>query len=597
MDIETRDDHLVALGPGVRRGGFVAGVSFAIEDGPKHYLPVRHQGGGNLNADHVFDYLKDQTGFDGDLVVANGRYDLDYLAEEGIWWEKASIHDVQVLEALINELLDDYSLEGIAGRRGFDGKYEAVLREIAIAYNLDPKKDLWRLPSGAVGEYAEQDARLPLEILKSQEKDVERDELSRIWALERRVTPTLIKMTRRGVRVDVDKLSEIEAWTLHEEKLCFMHVKNATGIEIRVGDAMKAAVLAPALEFLGVQLKHTANGQINIDKAVLEKIDHPVADSMRRARQLSQLRTTFCKRTRAHLTRGRLHCSYNQNRREDEEGNTKGTRSGRLSASHRNIQQEPIRDEEIGPLWRSIYVPEYGSFWCCCDFSQQEPRLAVHYAELEDLPMAWETAELYRNNPETDWHSEMAKLTGLPRKVSKEVFLGLCYSMGGATMCRRYNLGSTRVVRRRGRNWTVAGAEGQRIIDTLNEKLPFLKLLAKKCEKVAQKRGNIRTILGRLCRFPEDVAGNYDWVHKALNRLIQGSAADQMKLALVEADDAGFEIRVTVHDEMDLSLDSMERAEELSTIMRECVSLRVPSKVDIEVGPNWGEIGDELPDG
>lgn len=596
-DIETKDEHLFKLGPGVRRGGFIAGVSFAIEDGPQFYLPIRHQGGGNLDADRVLDYLKDQSKiFTGELVGSNLPYDLDYSAEEGIWFEKAEICDVKVSEALIDELLDDYTLGAIAERRGFGGKAEDKLREIADAWSVDPKKDLWRLPSGAVGDYAEADARLPLEILKSQEVDLAKEDLFGIWGLEKRVTPVLIKMTRRGIPVDVDKLSEIERWTLDEERIAFAEIKHHTGVEIKVGDAMKAAVLAPALQAIHVRLRRTKKGLWNIDKGVLERIDHPVSEAIQRARRMSQLRTTFCKATRAHLTRGRMHCSYNQLRRDDEEGGTKGTRSGRLSANHTNLQQQPIRDPEIGPLWRSIYIPEIGEVWVCEDFSQQEPRLTVHYAELSKLPMAKEAADQYRSNPNTDHHQMMADLTGLPRKTAKNVFLGLCYGMGGAMLCRRYHLGPTKTVKRRGKTWTVAGDEGQKILDEFNRKLPFVKQLAKKCERKAKKSGNIRTLLGRLCRFPQDAAGNYDWTYRAFNRLIQGSAADQTKLAMVEADAAGFEIRLQVHDEFDLSMDDPEKAKDLAEIMKTCVELRVPSKVDIELGPNWGEIAEELPD-
>jgi DNA polymerase I-like protein with 3'-5' exonuclease and polymerase domains len=591
FDIETCDPHLYKLGPGVRRGGFIAGVSFAFDGGPQFYLPIRHQGGGNLNPDHVLDYLKDQTRvFTGDLVGAHLSYDLDYCAEEGIWFGNANICDIQVAEALIDELLDDYTLKSIGERRGLGGKAEDKLRAIAAAWSVDPKKDLWRLPSGAVGEYAEHDARLPLEILKSQEVDLAKADLFGIWDLERRVTPTLIKITRRGIPVDVDKLSEIESWTLDEERLSFAEIKHHTGIQIKVGDAMKAVVLAPALESLGIKLKRTKKGLYNIDKAVLEKIDHPVSEAAQRARRMSQLRTTFCKATRAHLTRSRMHCSYNQLRRDDEDGGTKGTRSGRLSATHTNLQQQPIRDPEIGPLWRSIYVPEFREVWGCCDFSQQEPRLTVHYAELSKLPMAKEAADQYRNDPSTDHHQMMSDLTGIERGTAKYIFLGLCYGMGGATMCRRYHLGPTKVIRRRGKFWTVAGDEGQAILDTFDQRLPFVRLLAKKCEKKARKTGFIRTLLGRLCRFPHDANGNFDWTYKALNRLIQGSAADQTKLAMVEAEDAGFEIRLQVHDEFDLSIEHPKQAEELAEIMKDCVKLKVPSKVDIEIGPNWGEI-------
>lgn len=97
------------------------------------------------------------------------------------------------------------------------------------------------------------------------------------------------------------------------------------------------------------------------------------------------------------------------------------------------------------------------------------------------------------------------------------------------------------------------------------------------------------TLSGRRCRFPKTAEGKYDWTHKALNRLIQGSSADQTKTAMVELDKQGYFLQLQVHDEMDGSVHSPEEAEAMAEIMRTCVPLTVPSKVDVELGASWGE--------
>jgi len=127
------------------------------------------------------------------------------------------------------------------------------------------------------------------------------------------------------------------------------------------------------------------------------------------------------------------------------------------------------------------------------------------------------------------------------------------------------------------------------VLDQFNQKAPYVRSLAKLCEARAKDRGYLTTILGRRCRFPE-VGGQYDWCHKALNRLIQGGSADQTKAAMVAADDAGFELSLQVHDELDLTVAKKEDALSLAEIMSNIVPLKVPSKVDVELGPSWGEI-------
>ena len=127
---------------------------------------------------------------------------------------------------------------------------------------------------------------------------------------------------------------------------------------------------------------------------------------------------------------------------------------------------------------------------------------------------------------------------------------------------------------------------------TFDRKLPYVKALAKMCEQRAAQVGHIKTLSGRRCRFPDKEGGGWDWTHKALNRLIQGSSADQTKMAMVAVEEAGYgeSVQLQVHDELDASVVDRKEAEAIAEIMETVVTLRVPSKVDVEIGPNWGEI-------
>ena len=557
-------------------------------------------------------YLRDQAKvFSGDICGAQIQYDLDYLAEEKVVFCSAKrFRDCQIAEPLLDELQFSYSLDNIAARRGLPGKDETMLRDAAKCYGIDPKAELWRLPARYVAEYAIQDARLPLQLLRRQEREIDDQNLWEVYDLESRLLPVLVKMRRRGVRVDFDRLEKVEQWALEEAKRCLDRVYLETLVRIEVDDVMKPGAVAPALQSIGANVPRTpVTKEYSIDKDFLTGLKHPVADAINRARKVAKLRTTFAASVRRHAIRDRIHCTFNQLRKTDDEtGKDEGARYGRLSCVDPNLQQQPSRDD-FAKRWRSIYVPDDPSaFWACNDYSQQEPRWLVHYAEechlnprllRFDCPSAVVAAEKYRTDPNTDNHTMMARIIyGLAddqepiktqRTNAKIIYLGLCYGMGGGKLARGLGLPTKMIQNRQGRMICVAGTEAQEVLDLFNRRAPFVKMMAKLCERKAARVGYIKTVSGRRCRFPKDDHGKYDWCHKALNRLIQGSSGDQTKAAMVEADAAGFRIQLQVHDELDQTVQHRREAEELGTLMREVIIARVPFKVDTEIGPSWGE--------
>ena len=588
VDLEGHDPDLQDLGPGARRNGFICGIGFAIEDGPAHYLPIRHSED-NLPLDQVLAYVRDQAReFEGDVVGANLSYDLDYLDVEGITFPKAKMRDVQIAAPLIYELHDSYSLQAIAERLGLSGKDETLLNEAAAMYGEpNAKKAMRVLPGRFVAPYAMQDVRLPLQILKLQEAELEKNSLGRIWNLECALLPVLVRMRSRGVRVSSDRLEEIEAWALVQEKQSLQEVHRLVGVSIPVGGVWQTKLVSLVLQKTGVQLERTPKGQVRTDAEFLERINHPATDALAWARKVNKLRTTFAASIRKHWVKGRIHCEFNQLAREGDDGLIRGARFGRMSCEHPNFQQQPARDE-FSARWRSIYLPEEGMEWGSCDYSQQEPRMTTHYAVKAGCSRAQEAADRYRNDPLTDNHQMMADLTGLPRKQAKNIYLGLCYGMGGAKLANELGL-PTKLIEVRERMIRVAGDEAQAILDKFNTEAPFVKELANKCADLARRRGYIITLLGRRCHFPKDAEGNYDWTHKALNRLIQGSSADQTKAAMVAVDAAGYYLQLQVHDELDGSVKNRAEAEGMAELMRQAAPLEVPSRVDVEVGPSWGE--------
>lgn len=618
LDVECKDVDLKKLGPGVRRKDQrMVGFGFTIDGGPSYYVPLSHEGGDNVeNPEAALAYLAVQARqFHGILTGANLSYDLDWCAQEKANFLEGpcQLRDIQVADPLINELHFKYNLEVVCERWGLEGKDEEMLRAASDHYELeDPKRDMYLLPARYVGRYNEIDTIRPLEVLRLQEKEIEKQNLWQIFNLECKVQKVLTKLRRRGVRIDQDKLAQIETWCVEQETIALAKVKHQTGIDVGLNNVWKVRALVPVLDYLGIDYELTEkNKQPKIDKFSLEAIDHPVAKHLAWARKTNKLRTTFANSIRTHMVNGRIHCTFNQLRKTKEDGETRGAAYGRLSSENPNMQQQPARDD-FAVMWRSIYLPEEGSVWGALDYSQQEPRMLVHFAEKMKLSGARDAGEAYRTDPTTDNHQMMADMAGIARTPAKILFLGKCYGMGGAKLCHDLGLPTRWAVSYKdplkrnvyfdnnaqaikiaietgGSAWEAAGIEGQQLIHRFDKKLPFVKALAKKAEKVAKERGYIITILRRRCRFPLDNAGKYDWVYKALNRLIQGSSADQTKQALVDIDRAGHFIQLQVHDEIDGSFAGAEDAGEAAEIMENCIAgLTVPFKVDIELGTSWG---------
>lgn len=641
IDIETYDPTLKTLGPGVRRGSYITGVSFALEDANRgYYLPLRHQGGDNMEEpERAIAWLREQAkNFTGEVIGANLSYDLDFLLHAGIHFPQVKMfRDVQVYEALIDELQMSYSLETICQKYLGTGKNEGALREAAATYGVNPKSGMHLLPARFVGEYAEADATLPLKVLRRQEREVEAQELERIVELESKLLPVLVRMRQRGVRVDQDKLTKVEQWSVDQEKIALEEVYRLTGVRVLVNSVWQATALVPALQSIGCAIPLTPKTKKpSIDKAFLASINHPVATAINRARRVNKVRTTFVDSIRNHMTDGRIHCTYSQTRsstEDDEDGEGQGARYGRLACSNPNMQQAPARDPEIGPLWRSIFVPEPGELWCSSDFSSQEPRWAVHYASttylgkikvrgqdgLETRVDADKSAQImkekYCSDPTTDPHQQLANIimgrtaTKEERSMAKTIFLGLSYGMGGSKLCHSllyptvmavYDPASRRAIsaespegkklKEQGKRvFEAAGEEGQKLLDRFDESVPFVKALNRVCSNAANKTGYVRTMAGRKCRFPKDKDGNYEFTHKSLNRIVQGSSADQVKQALVALDENKFFMVATIHDEICCSVKNEQEGKKIAEIMENVYKLSVPSKCDIEIGISWGE--------
>jgi len=615
VDVECRDDDLYDLGPGVRRGGYVCGVAFAIEDGPAHYLPIRHEGGGNLAAEPAWTYLRDQArDFEGTLVLNMGAYDLDYLWENGVEFPRVAWYrDVQNAEPLLDEFQRTYGLDAICARRGIPGKDERELRAHAASWGVNPKTGLWRLHAGAVGHYAEQDVRAPLALLRLQERDLESQGLSKTFDLESRVTVPLVRMTRRGLRIDLDELDRVEAWAKGRLADYVGQIQHLTGV--RIGSISNAEEVARALRARGLDVptrvrKGTGPGtakpakvEATVTKLWLQQQIDEVARAVVSAREFAKLLGTYVAGFRKHAVGDRLHPSFKQLRgaadedeSEDDEG---GAKFGRASARHPNVQAQMKRSKEIQKRWRRVLIADEGKRLVSGDFSSQEPRWTVHYAEGCRLPGARAAGDAFRGDPLLDPYQLIVDLVktghetdlGKVRDELKEVYLGRCYGMGGGKQAKKLRLPTVmKMNTRTGESYEAAGPEAQAIIDRFDAGVPYVRALARLCTRSAKGKGYILGVDGRRIRFERNADGSLKDEHKALNKLIQYAAAFQTKMAAVQLDAEGFPLQLTVHDEFAYSEEDERRARRMAEVMCGVHQLRVPSRVDVKWGRNYGEL-------
>ena len=621
IDLETKDPNLKKLGSGSIIGmGEVVGIAVAVE-GWKAYYPIAHEEGPNMDRKQVLDWFTDVCALPSKKVFHNAMYDVCWIRKLGIKINGLII-DTMIAASLIDENRFSYTLNTLSWAFLKKGKNESKLIQAAKSRGLDPKADMWRLPAMEVGEYAEADAELTLELWQYFKIIIKEQNLQDIFNLETELFPCLVDMRFLGVRVDVEKAHKLKKELALQEEILIHQIKKESKQEVQL---WAAASIAKAFDNLNLEYELTVKTKTpSFTKNFITNHKHPVVKMIAEARKINKVRTTFIDTIIDHEHCGRIHAGINQIRSDDG-----GTVTGRFSYSNPNLQQIPARDPVTGPMIRSLFIPEENCKWGCFDYSQQEPRLVAHYALRYELPSVNTIADSYDSDPSTDFHKIVAEMAEIPRTEAKTINLGLFYGMGKAKL--QAELGVTK-------------EKADELFDKYHSKVPFVKQLMNKAMRAAENKGQIKTLLGRRCRFPkyEPILKGRDWgkyvpaedeermlqlqnmgewlkdddgefilddktkekktnywhkndkrrafTYKSLNKLIQGSAADMTKQAMVKLHKEGILAHIQVHDELDFSIESKQQADKIKDIMIHAVDLEVPNKVDDEYGPNWGEI-------
>ena len=632
-DTETRDPNLLTNGPGNIRSaagleaGKLVGVSLGVGDreGEQWYFPVAHTDidkpdADNMDKDQVFRFLRDVLGTEVPKLGMNLMYDLGWLATEDIH-VGGKQYDVANAEPLLDENMRSYALKILAAKHGGQGKdelemYEWQAETFGGKANRRQAANIWRTPARIVGPYAESDCREPFTVFREQQKLLAAENLTDLFEMETRLVPLLHAMRERGVLVDIGRAEEV---------LADLTGENSKAAEIVANeqiDVWASTTIVAYCERAGIEYDETDTGRPSFTSSWLEKHDDEVLRRIADVRRFDTNAGKFVKGTILdHSIKGRIHCQFNQLR-----GDEYGTVSGRFSSSNPNLQNIPKRDAILGPLLRGMFIPDPGEIWFSDDWSQIEYRLLVHYANMEPYPdkSAVRAMNQYKENPDMSFHRWVAELTGLDYDPAKNINFGLAYGMGQPTMAA---------------NMGITIEEARPIFDMYHSTLPFVRKISTAVKKKAEKSGFIKTILNRRRRFELWESSDWDtaraekpvnfeqardnWTHenfhhrpeewwgghaglgirraycyKALNALLQGSAADIMKIAMVEIWESGVcdvlgAPLLTVHDELNWSVpdtpEGLSAHAEAVRIMNDGRGLKVPMITEPGQGANWAE--------
>lgn len=617
LDFETEDPTLLERGSAWAFDGIGQVIGMAVAwEGFEAYYPIGHREG-NVDKDKVIAWLtahlkrEDIT-----FVAANAAYDFGWARRICGVYPAGGVEDVQFMAALLDEYRFSYSLDSIAKDYLRVGKELGFLEDIESKWALKHSQvmaHLKQLPGPALAPYASTDARRTYDLYIKLKPLIVEQGLLVVHNLESALIPMSIEMKRRGIRVNVNEAHRLsEDIKTNRMPAIQEEIKRITNVLV---EPWESETIEQALRDRGIVCDRTRTGQPKVDQVALAgwASTEPVAAHILALRKMSKIQNTFLDgHILGHQHRGRVHCDFNQLRSEREGGSGFGTVSGRYSSTSPNLQQIPTRDKEWGPLMRSLFLAEEGQQIASLDYSSQEPRLAVHFAMLAGLGGAAEAVEQFKHNPRTDYHKMVADMANISRTYAKSLNLGLAYGMGGAKLARSLGLPTQwmQIVKRGTKTeWVeidesqvddlrrshydcieVAGDEAKAIIRKWEEGVPFMRGLYTLSSKVAENRGFIKTLLGRRCRFQLGPDGKYGFTHKAMNRLCQGSAADQTKQGMLDLWRQGSVPLLTVHDELVFSVENESEARTYAPIMENAIPLKVPSIVDVNLGKTWGEV-------
>jgi DNA polymerase I-like protein with 3'-5' exonuclease and polymerase domains len=582
----------------------IFGAAISTADGD-HYFDIRKR-------PEVMGWLRDQLPRVRTVAFHNAKFDLHFLANHNIGLRWDQVVCTMVRAALIDEHLPDYGLDFVAKKFVGIGKDGDIWQELADMFGGKATKNaqienLPRAPEALAGRYAKADTRATLKLHHYLEQQIAAQDLGRVDTVERRLLAALVRMERGGVRVDVDGARRAQKDVDALAKRLQKELNDIAGFEVNPNPSRSIHTLFKPQEkdapdgsgtywelVDGTIADKTEAGGPSIDADCLRRMKHPAAARILELRKSIKVRDVFlANHILGHHDNGVVHANFNQTKSD----NGAGTGTGRLSCNAPALQQIPARDKQIAKIVRSLFLPDHGHEWVANDWAQMDFRVFAHYVKDPEILAA------YAADPNTDFHSSTAQMTGLPRSPrfagdpnAKQINLGLVFGMGKGKLAQEMGLPYTLEAGSDGRVWARPGPEAEAVFAKYHAAIPGVQDLLRTASSVAKARGFVMTALGRRIRFPRG-----QFTHKAGGLIFQGTAADALKVKICELDDyfesikgSGARLVLNVHDEFDTSVPPgrADIREEVNRIVTgfgpgDAVHLRVPVVTDQGRGPNW----------
>jgi DNA polymerase I-like protein with 3'-5' exonuclease and polymerase domains len=635
IDIETYDPNLKTKGSGaIRDDGFICGIAIATEN-DLAYFPIHHSDT-TLDSDRVkkmWQVLNDKIFQNENItkVFHNAMYDVCWIRAVTGKMIKGRIVDTMIAASVIDENRFRYSLDALSKDYLNEEKYKYDLQQKTLEWSggtvKDPMTNMHKLPASIVKDYAKQDVNLTYKLWKLFDKkidevlytkdDGEQKTCRKIFELETRLFLCLVDMKFKGVRIDVPKAITFGKHLKKRRDQIIKAIESITTIKV---DIWAAASIKKLLDHLCIKdYKVTPKSKMpQLPKDYLRKHNNKCLRMIAKAREYDKAINTFIDGLLEYVHEGRIHADINQIRSD-----TGGTVTGRFSMSNPNLQQIPAKGY-IGGKMRELFIPEKDCKWGSFDYSQQEPRIVVHYAIKLGLP-GTETLQQEFDRDDADFHQIVADMANISRKQAKTINLGLFYGMGKIKLQRELGLDQR---------------QAKELFNEYHSRVPFVKQLSQELIQFSKENRLLFTLYDRFCRFDRWETTNKEWnpetnrfnevplytkeqameafkaemldkykenkidanymdyfdryytpafTYKALNRLIQGSAADMTKKAMVDLHEKGIIPHIQIHDELCFSITDHE-PELIKNTMEQTIPLEVKNKVDFESGPNWGTI-------
>tara|TARA_R100000700_G_scaffold35323_1_gene43842 strand:- start:12 stop:1982 length:1971 start_codon:yes stop_codon:yes gene_type:complete len=639
VDIETYDPNLKSKGSGAIRGeGFICGVAVATVNDIA-YFPLRHADT-DLSLDKqlkLWEVLNEKI-FQNDKITKvfhNAMYDVCWIRAVTGMKMKGRIVDTMIAASIIDENRFRYTLESLSKDYLQDEKYKYDLQEKTLNWSggtvKDPMTNMHRLPASIVKEYAKQDVSLTLrlwnlfnkkldEVLYIKPEDNSKKTCRNIFELETKLFPCLVDMKFKGVRIDVQKAKRLGKFFEGRRDKLLNIIKEKTNVDVQIWAAASIKKLLKNQKI--TDYKTTPKSEMpQLPKDFLRTHKNRFLRFVAKAREYDKAKNTFVDGLLDFVHNDRIHADINQIR--SEKG---GTVTGRFSMSNPNLQQIPSKGF-IGKKMRELFIPEIGCEWGSFDYSQQEPRIVVHYALKINMPGTENLKEEF-DKDDADFHQIVADMAKIPRKQAKVINLGLFYGMGKTKLQKELNLDENKATK---------------LFQTYHAQVPFVRDLSQRLSKFASKNGLLFTLGDRFCRFDKWETRDKEWdpkinrftevelyatkekamnayrldqmekygkyidpdcehfekhyarafTYRAFNRLIQGSAADMTKKAMVDLYEKGIVPHIQIHDELCVSIRNKKERNMVHEAMENTIKLNIKNKVDYEFGPNWGTTNEE----